>query len=112
MVRSPLVVRNWEMGLATHPDGPFCQGIQLFLGHTQMDLCPVAAMQGYINVRGPGPGPLFCFADGADLTRSRYVAQIREAVRTAVVDKNRYNSRSFRIGVATTVAERGALSRH
>ena len=56
---------------------------------------------------GPGPGPLFRFADGAGLTRSRFVAQIREALRTAGVDESRYNGHSFRIGAATTAAARG-----
>ena len=40
---------------------PFRQGVQLFIGRTQSDLCPVAAMLGYLDVRGSGPGPLFRF---------------------------------------------------
>ena len=86
---------------------PFRQGVQLFIGRTQSDLCPVAAMLGYLDVRGSGPGPLFRFVDGAGLTRSRFVAQIREALRAAGVDESRYNGHSFRIGAATTAAARG-----
>ena len=86
---------------------PFRQGVQLFIGRTQSDLCPVAAMLGYLDVRGSGPGPLFRFVDGAGLTRSRFVAQIREALRVAGVDESRYNGHSFRIGAATTAAARG-----
>ena len=37
-------------------------------------------MLGYIDVRGPGPSPLFRFTDGAGLIRSRFVAQIREGL--------------------------------
>lgn len=86
---------------------PFRQGVQLFIGRTWTDLCPVAAMLGYLDVRGPGPGPLLCFDDGAGLTRPRFVAHIREALRAAGVDESRYNSHSFRIGAATTAAARG-----
>ena len=86
---------------------PFCQGVQLFLGRTCTDLCPVAAMLGYIDVRGLGPGPLFRFADGAGLTRSHFVAQIRDVLRNTGVDESRYNGHSFRIGAATTAAARG-----
>ena len=79
----------------------------MFLGRTRTNLCPVATMLGYIDVRGLGPGPLFRFTAGAGLTRSRFVAQIQEALRTAGVDESRYNGHSFRIGAATTAAARG-----
>ena len=86
---------------------PFRQGVQSFIGRTRTDLCPVTAMLGYLDVRGAGPGPLFQFADSAGLTRSRFVAQIREALRDAGVDESRYNGHGFRIGAATTAAKRG-----
>ena len=88
---------------------PFRQGVQLFLGRTRTDLCPVAAMLSYLDVRGPGPGPLFRFGDSAGLTRSRFVAKIQEALRAAGVDENKYNGHSFRIGAATTAAARGCV---
>ena len=78
---------------------PFRRGVQLFIGRTRTDLCSVAAMLSYLDVRGPGPGPLFKFVDGTGLTRSRFVARVREALR--------YNGHSFRIGAATTAAARG-----
>ena len=86
---------------------PFRRGVQLFIGRTRTDLCPVAAMLSYLDVRGPGPGPLFKFVDGAGLTRSDFIARVREALKAAGVDESRYNGHSFRIGAATTAAARG-----
>ena len=53
---------------------PFRRGVNLFLGRTRTDLCPVAEILSYIVVRGVGLGPMFRFADGCPLTRSRFVA--------------------------------------
>jgi len=86
---------------------PFRRGVQLFIGRTRTDLCPVAAMLGYLDVRGPGAGPLFRFVDGAGLTRSRFVTRVREALKAAGVDESKYNGHSFRIGAATTAAAKG-----
>ncbi len=43
---------------------PFRKGIDLFIGKTESDLCPVAAILGYLVARGSQPGPLFVFQDG------------------------------------------------
>ena len=86
---------------------PFRSGVDIFLGRTRTDLCPVAAMLSYLTVRGAGPGPLFSFADGRWLTRSRFVVQVREALAAAGVDQGKYCGHSFRIGAATTAAARG-----
>ena len=86
---------------------PFRRGVDIFLGRTRTDLCPVAAILSYLTARGAGPGPLFSFEDGRWLTRSRFVAQVREALASAGVDQERYCGHSFRIGAATTAAARG-----
>ena len=56
---------------------PFRQGINIFIGHTGTDLCPVRALLGYL-AKGGGetPGPLFQFSDGRYLTRQRFVEEI------------------------------------
>ena len=86
---------------------PFRLGVDLFLGRTRTDLCPVAAILSYLVARGAGPGPFFRFTDGRPLTRSRFVVWVREALADAGVDAGRYCSHSFRIGAATTAAARG-----
>ena len=42
----------------------FHQGIHIFVGRTDNQLCPVAAMMAYLAARGASPGPLFIFKDG------------------------------------------------
>ena len=39
----------------------FRQGVQIFLGKTDTQLCAVAALLAYLAIRGPGEVPLFCF---------------------------------------------------
>ena len=86
---------------------PFRKGVNLFLGKTSTDLCPVAAMLNYLVLRGSEAGPLFWFADHRYLTRQRLVGAVRDALRKAGVDQAKYNGHSFRIGAATTAAANG-----
>ena len=86
---------------------PFRQGVDIFVGRTGNELCPVAATLAYMVQRGPGPGPLFKFQDGKPLTRQRFVARVREALTSAGVDSSAYSGHSFRSGAATTAAKCG-----
>ena len=86
---------------------PFRQGIEIFVGRTHTDLCPIEAMLAYLAVRGGTQGLLFAFADGRFLTRDRLVHHVRDALSTAGVDCTAYAGHSFRIGAATTAARRG-----
>ena len=86
---------------------PFRRGVNLFVGRTGSDLCPVAALLGYLSVRGTKCGPLFVFEDGRFLTRVRFVEAVRSALLSAGVDQQKYCGHSFRIGAATTAAARG-----
>ena len=65
---------------------PFRKGIDLFLGKTATDLCPVTAMLNYLVVRGKQQGPLFMFRDGRFLTRERLVMAVRAALQKAGLD--------------------------
>ena len=62
----------------------FRRGVDLFLGRTHTDLCPVAAI---LVVRRSGPGPLISFADGRPLTRTRFVARVRDALAAAGIEE-------------------------
>ena len=86
---------------------PFRNGVDLFVGRTDSDLCPVAAVCSYLERRGFGPGPLFRFQDGRFLTRERFVGLLRDGLCRAGIDDKKYCSHSFRIGAATTAAARG-----
>ena len=85
---------------------PFRRGIFLFIGKTDSDLCPVAAVLSYLLMLGKTQGPLFQFTDGRFLTRQRFVAAVRDAMGKAGVECSRYCGHSFRIGAATTAAAR------
>lgn len=85
----------------------FRQGVDVFVGRTWDDLCPVAAVLAYLAVRGASPGPLFRFRDGRYLTRERFVARVRQALDTLGLDSRQYAGHSFRIGAATTAASCG-----
>ena len=43
---------------------PFRQGVDIYVGRTFGQLCPVAAILAYLAVRSLGTGSLFMFADG------------------------------------------------
>ena len=58
--RSPTVLR---VMIKKSKTDPFRRGIDLFLGKTFTNLCPVSAMLNYLIVRGTAEGPLFKFKD-------------------------------------------------
>ena len=86
---------------------PFRQGIDIFIGKTSNELCPVAAVLAYLARRGSKQGLLFQFEDGRLLTRERFVAQVRAALTRAGIDCQPYSGHSFRIGAATAAGQRG-----
>ncbi len=85
----------------------FRQGIQLFIGRTNSDICPVRALLNYLLERGSAEGPLFIFPDGSFLTRQRLVEAVRRALDRAGLNAVHYSGHSFRIGAATTAAKKG-----
>ena len=97
--REPLMVR---IHIKQSKMDPFRKGINLFVGKTSSDLCPVAALLGYLQVRGMDPGPLFRYQDGRGLTRVRFAEAVRAALKAAGVDQP-----TIRIGAATTAAAKG-----
>ena len=83
---------------------PFRKGVDLFIGRTSSELCPVAAAWSYLQKRATGPGPLFQYEDGRPLTRERFVAMLKDGLCQAGINNKNYCSHSFRIGAATTAA--------
>ena len=65
---------------------PFRVGIDIFVGKTENELCPVTAVLSYMVARGDGPGPFFRFQDGKLLTRARFVSKVKETLTVAGVD--------------------------
>ena len=52
----------------------------IFLGHIESPICPVAATLSHMAIRSPAPGPLFQFQDGSPLTKSRFVTAVRDVL--------------------------------
>ena len=86
---------------------PFRQGVSIYFGKTQGDLCPVSAILAYIAIRPPVRGPLFVYRDGSFLTRDKLIGALKQALCTAGMDTKGYSGHSFRIGAAITAALKG-----
>ena len=82
-------------------------GVNLYLGRTFNDLCPVAAMLTYLMIRGFDHGPLFQLQNGQPLTRQKLVDMLRTTLSMAGIDPTHYSGHSFRIWAATTAAANG-----
>ena len=83
------------------------KGVDIYLGRTDEDLCPVAALLAYLAVRGKEPGPLFRLSDGRLLTKQIFIEKVRAALSVLGYDYTSYAGHSFRIGAATTAAACG-----
>jgi len=75
-----------EVRIKVSKTDPLWKGVNVYMGMTGNELCPVAATLYYIVQRGLGSGPLFLFQDGRYLTRERFVAAVRESLRKAGLD--------------------------
>lgn len=86
---------------------PFRKGVDVYLGRTNKDLCPLEAILPYLAIRGDKQGFLFQFQDGRLLTKDRFVSKVRELLQQSGVDPKNYAGHSFRIGAATTASRQG-----
>ena len=50
--------------------------MKIVIGKTIDDLCPVAALLAYLNVRRSHPGPLFQWKSGTPLTKTKFVEEL------------------------------------
>ena len=91
--------------LKTSKTDSFRKGVDIFLGRTHNELCPISTMLAYLAVRGGAAGPLFKFRNGLLLTRDRLVAKLREVLSATDIRQSDYCGHSFRIGAATTAAQ-------
>ena len=77
-----------------------------FISRTNSNLCPVAAVLGYMAVCPQVQG-LLLVHDGSPLTRDQFVRLVRNALRVAGIDNSAYASHNFKIGTATAAAAAG-----
>ena len=95
---TPLIKR---LRIKQSKTGPLRQGVDIFLGATNTDICPVQAVLQFLAVRNPSPGPFFIIQSGSPLTQGTLVSHLRAALQKAGIPHSAYNGHSFRIGAAT-----------
>ena len=83
----------------------FRQGVDIYLGRTDTDICPVKAILPYLAIRGNRPGPLFIQEDGKMLTRQMFSSIVKGILARLPLSEGNYNTHSFRIGAATAAME-------
>ena len=85
----------------------FVRGVDVFVGATGTEVCPVRAIAAYAEARGSAPGPFFRLQDGSALTKARFVEAVRRALLESGIAPEGYSGHSFRIGAATAAAQAG-----
>jgi len=83
----------------------FGKGVDIFLGYTSSEVCPILEILCYVGVSGPASGPFFLFEDGAPLTKAVFIARVWAALITLGLNCQNYAGHSFCIGVATAVVQ-------
>ena len=86
---------------------PFRNGVDIYLGRTHNNPCPITAMMAYLSVRWDVAGPLFHFKDGKPLTRVCFVTILRDTLHNIGICQGSYSGHTFRAGAATTAAQHG-----
>ena len=96
-----------ELKLISYKDSqgqPFSLSVMKAQGQ---GLCPVGAMQAYLQVRGDRPGPLFQYVTGHTVPRNDVIKELGRALQFCDLHPTTFNGHSFRIGPATTAAQLG-----
>ncbi len=101
---SPTMV---QVHLKTSKVDQFGQGVDVVLGRTGVELCPVQALTDYLRVRGSSSGPFFLAGRNRTLTKAVFVHWFRAILREVGVQGSQFAGHSFRIGAATTAAVAG-----
>ena len=83
------------------------RGIEVFIGSTGDDLCPISATREYVARRGTSPGAFFRSAGGVPLSKPRFVELVRSALTRVGVPVSGFSGHSFRIGAATAASQAG-----
>ena len=99
--------RVLKVHLKTSKTDPFRKGVDVFVGKTGNELCPVAAMLSYLTQRTAKPGFLFQYADDRLLTKPQLVDELWKVLSSAGLEAKDYEGHSFRIEAATTAAACG-----
>ena len=84
---------------------PLRQGIQIYLGAPNSDVCPIFGILPYLAKRRSKLGPLFLTENGQGLTRQSFCSDLNSVLSQLPVNTSLYKFHSFRIGAAPTAAK-------
>lgn len=70
-------------------------------------VCPVAAIESYIKLRGTKNGPFFVNGDGKPVSRAQFSSMLSLSLKACNLNSSKYKGHSFRIGAATYAAQQG-----
>ena len=98
--------------LKQYKTDPFRTGVTLTLGKSDKEVCPVTALMPYLAIRGSAKGPLFITKNHSYLTQSMFRSALKELLQQAGLHPDKYNTHSFRVGVATTAKSVGISDYH
>ena len=56
------------------------KGAKVYFGKTGDSLCPIAAIEAYLSIRGSNPGPLFLWESGVPLSKPSFVKHVKTAL--------------------------------
>ena len=85
----------------------FGAGARVVLGVTGEELCPVATIIRYIELRGNYPGPFFLDSSRNTIPKPWFISRIRSTLTAIGLPEHLYAGHSFRIGAATTASLAG-----
>lgn len=83
---------------------PFRKGINLTIGATGSEICPVRSLNNYLSTVTFSTGPIFMYKNGKPLSRTLFTEEIRNLLSLGGLEPKHYAGHSFRIGAATTAA--------
>jgi len=92
-----------QVRLKASKTDPFRRGVNLYLGATRKELCPVAAVLSFMVARGDAQGPLFTWRNGQYLTREKFVKGLRSALEEVRHPVDKYVGHSFRINIGAAI---------
>ena len=75
--RNPAMI---QFTLKASKTDPFRKGVQVAVGKTENDICPVRVLMEFLAVRGSKPGPLFCSQNSSPFICSQFVGKIKKAL--------------------------------
>ena len=73
----PSKVFSMQVHLKISKTDQLRKGTDIYIGKTDDDICPVAAMLAFLAVRGQTPGPLFICHDGKPCTKDWFISFVQ-----------------------------------